>query len=147
MLRRIIIRIKQLFNRSLTENEFRLFAESALPPDETAHLEGEKTDPSVYDDPFDGEAVEVPIEDHIDLHTFAPNETRQAVEAYLEAAAEEGLRRVRIITGRGRGIQRRIIRSLLENHPGVMRFEDATPEEGGWGATIVYLGGDDGRTE
>lgn len=83
--------------------------------------------------------VEVPIEPTLDLHSFPPAEVRGVVEAYLEAAAERGLVEVRLIHGRGRGVQRRIIRSLLTRHPLVVDFHDAPADRGGWGATIARL--------
>jgi DNA-nicking Smr family endonuclease len=81
----------------------------------------------------------VPIEEAIDLHTFAPREVSAAVEAYLEAAAEKGYREVRLIHGRGKGVQRAQIRRLLSHHPLVEEFFDAPPGRGGWGATLVRL--------
>lgn len=90
------------------------------------------------DPPFD-EPVVIPIEESIDLHRFLPSETREVVEAYLEAAAERGFREVRIIHGRGRGVQRAQVRRALERSPLVLRFADAPGDRGGWGATLVWL--------
>jgi dsDNA-specific endonuclease/ATPase MutS2 len=87
------------------------------------------------------EEVVVPIEDAIDLHPFKPKEIRSVVESYLEAAVESGFREVRLIHGRGIGVQREIIRGLLSRHPSVEDFRDAPPGRGGWGATIVRLRG------
>jgi len=61
------------------------------------------------------------------------------VEEYLAAAHERGFREVRIIHGRGTGVQRSIVQALLSRHPLVSSFADAPPERGGWGATIVRL--------
>jgi len=75
----------------------------------------------------DDEPVRIPIEDSLDLHPFAPAEVRSVVESYLEAAQEEGFREVRLIHGRGQGVQRRIVQSLLAGHPlvpGVRRVSD-----------------------
>ena len=92
------------------------------------------------DEPDDDlEEIVVPIEDRIDLHCFAPRDVRSVVESYLEEAAKAGFREVRLIHGRGIGTQRKIVRSLLSGHPRVLDFGDATPERGGWGATIVRL--------
>lgn len=88
--------------------------------------------------PDDG-PVRIPIEDSLDLHAFAPSEVREVVESYLEAARESGFRDVRLIHGRGRGVQRRMIQSLLARHPLVEAFSDAPPARGGWGATLVRL--------
>jgi dsDNA-specific endonuclease/ATPase MutS2 len=85
------------------------------------------------------EEVVVPIEDSIDLHPFRPNEIRSVVESYLEEALAAGFSEVRLIHGRGIGVQREIIRSLLSRHPRVDSYRDAPSERGGWGATVVRL--------
>ncbi|MGH7843627.1 MAG: Smr/MutS family protein [Candidatus Binatia bacterium] len=96
----------------------------------------DERDPQEY--PF-GEPIILPIEDAIDLHPFSPKDIPSVVEEYLEECRKAGFREVRLIHGRGKGIQRRIIRSLLEKHPRVESFTDAPAESGGWGATIVKL--------
>jgi DNA-nicking Smr family endonuclease len=96
-----------------------------------------ETDPPGEADP--PEPIVVPVEDHMDLHAFRPADVRSVVEAYLEAARQAGFREVRLIHGRGLGVQREIVRSLLSRHPGVAAFADAPPERGGWGATVVRL--------
>ncbi len=83
--------------------------------------------------------VILPIEDSIDLHTFAPRDIPDVVESYLEAAHEEGLEEVRIIHGRGKGVQKERVRQVLEKSKLVEHFEEATPDRGGWGATVVRL--------
>lgn len=83
--------------------------------------------------------MEVPIEDSIDLHAFSPREIRSLVEEYLVACHGKGLREVRIIHGRGRGVQRGTVRAVLGRHPLVASYADAEPELGGWGATRVVL--------
>jgi dsDNA-specific endonuclease/ATPase MutS2 len=85
------------------------------------------------------EPLRIPIEDALDLHTFAPADIPSVVDEYLEEARERGFREVRLIHGRGRGVQRRIVQSVLARHPLVERFADAPPERGGWGATVVWL--------
>ncbi len=85
------------------------------------------------------EPVEVPIEDSLDLHPFAPRDIPSVVEEYLEQAAGRGFREVRLIHGRGTGTQRAIVQRLLRDHPLVARFGDAPADRGGWGATIVFL--------
>jgi dsDNA-specific endonuclease/ATPase MutS2 len=87
----------------------------------------------------DDPPVVVPIEDAIDLHPFAPAEIPSVVESYLEAAGEAGLLEVRLIHGRGRGVQRARVRQVLSRHPLVVSYRDATPERGGFGATVVSL--------
>jgi dsDNA-specific endonuclease/ATPase MutS2 len=81
----------------------------------------------------------VPIGDSLDLHSFAPADIPSVVADYLEAAHAAGFREVRLIHGRGIGFQRERVRSVLGEHPVVGSFHDATPDRGGWGATIVYL--------
>ena len=88
--------------------------------------------------PF-SEPVVLPIEDSIDLHTFSPKDIPGVVEEYLEQCRRAGIYEVRIIHGRGKGIQRQIVRSLLENHPLGLSFKDAPLESGGWGSTVVVL--------
>jgi len=80
---------------------------------------------------------EVPIEDSIDLHTFQPKEVAVVVEEYLYQAVAKGFREVRIIHGRGIGVQREIVRSILSKHPSVVSFHDA-PDHG---STTVFLCG------
>jgi len=106
---------------------------------ESDKLEITPEDASVYDDPFNGRAVAIPIENFIDLHTFSPEETTEVLEAYLEAARDKGFKKVRIIHGRGQGVQRNIVQSFLSRHYAVTGFHDARACEGGWGATIAYL--------
>ncbi len=90
-------------------------------------------------DVFEPEDVRLPIEDFLDLHSFRPRDVRSVVESYLEQAIESGFREVRLIHGRGIGVQREIVRSFLAKHPGVVSFADAPSERGGWGATVVRL--------
>ncbi len=85
------------------------------------------------------EPVRVPIEDSLDLHAFAPRDIPSVVEAYLEAAAGAGFHELRIIHGRGKGVQKEIVRQVLAGHPGVEADAEAPPERGGWGATLVWL--------
>ncbi|MCP4900994.1 MAG: Smr/MutS family protein [bacterium] len=81
----------------------------------------------------------MPVEDSIDLHSFPPRDITRVVEDYLEVAYERGFREVRLIHGRGIGVQRERVRSLLLKHAKVFEFHDAPPERGGWGATVVRL--------
>ena len=89
------------------------------------------------DDPE--EPVVLPVEEHLDLHAFAPKDVRDVVGSYLEAACEAGFEEIRLIHGRGIGVQRESVRALLARHPRVLSFADAPPERGGWGATVVRL--------
>ena len=79
----------------------------------------------------------VPIEDSLDLHPFQPRDIRSVVEEYLRAAHEAGFREVRLIHGRGQGIQRGIVQAALEKNPLVVRFDDAP--ESHLGATVAVL--------
>lgn len=81
--------------------------------------------------------MDLPIESSIDLHTFAPRDVASVVEAYVTAAWEAGLRNVRLIHGRGIGVQRGIVQQALERHPLVVEFWDAP--ESHLGATVARL--------
>jgi len=88
--------------------------------------------------PF-SEPIVLPIEDSVDLHAFHPKDIPSVVEEYLEQCKQVGFKEVRIIHGRGTGVQRNIVRSILQKHPRVLSFKDAPAEAGGWGATVVVL--------
>ena len=75
----------------------------------------------------------------LDLHSFAPQDVKNAVEAYLEEARLRGFTAVRIIHGRGMGVQREMVRSVVARTSFVVDFADAPLEAGGWGATVVTL--------
>jgi DNA-nicking Smr family endonuclease len=85
------------------------------------------------------DAVELPIEAELDLHSFAPRDVVSVVDSYLDACRERNLLEVRLVHGRGRGVQRAEIRRHLNRRADVSHFEDASPASGGWGATIVKL--------
>jgi dsDNA-specific endonuclease/ATPase MutS2 len=85
------------------------------------------------------EPIRIPITDVFDLHTVQPKEVAAVVEAYLEEAQRLGFKSVRIIHGRGIGVQREIVRAVLARTPQVIAFGDAPPEAGGWGATVARL--------
>jgi DNA-nicking Smr family endonuclease len=80
---------------------------------------------------------DVPIESSLDLHTFRPADIRSVVEEYVTAAHEAGLREIRLIHGRGKGVQRGIVQQALEQHPLVVEFWDAP--ETHLGATVAML--------
>jgi len=88
---------------------------------------------------MDDEPVPIPITDVFDLHSIAPREVKAAVEAYLEEAYRMGLKALRIIHGRGIGVQRETVRAVLARTPYVRDYRDAPAEAGGWGATLVTL--------
>ena len=79
----------------------------------------------------------IPIEGTLDLHAFAPRDIKSVVEEYVNAAHDAGLGEVRLIHGRGKGIQRGIVQQALENHPLVEAFWDAA--ESHLGATVARL--------
>jgi dsDNA-specific endonuclease/ATPase MutS2 len=85
------------------------------------------------------EPVRIPVTDIFDLHTVPPRDVKDVVEAYLEEAHALGLKALRIIHGRGIGVQREIVRAVLARTEFVLDFHDAPAEAGGWGATVVTL--------
>jgi dsDNA-specific endonuclease/ATPase MutS2 len=99
------------------------------PEDDAGDFEG--PDPDV--------SVELQISEEIDLHAFRPQDILSVVEAYLDACVERGFPEVRLVHGRGRGVQRAAIHRLLRGRPDVAHFGDASPVSGGWGATVVRL--------
>ncbi len=92
------------------------------------------------DDAPHPEAVEVPVEDVLDLHTFAARDVPALVADYLDLAALRGYTEVRIIHGKGAGVQRRIVESIAARHPAVIDTRLAGDDRGSWGATIIRLG-------
>jgi len=86
----------------------------------------------------DDDPVEIPIEDTIDLHSFLPGDVPSIVAEYLVQAAEKGYREVRLIHGRGIGVQRAAVHSVLRRHPRVISFRDADD----LGSTSVLLAAD-----
>ena len=85
------------------------------------------------------EPVPLPIEDSLDLHSFRPADVPSVVDEYLREAQARGFIEVRLIHGRGIGVQRAIVQSLLGRHPLVAGFADAPEDRGGRGATLVRL--------
>ena len=95
-------------------------------------MSGKDSDP-------DGEPVRIPVTDVLDLHTVPPRDAKAVVEAYLDEAHALGLKALRIIHGRGIGVQREMVRAVLARTPFVSDYRDAPADAGGWGATIVTL--------
>lgn len=85
------------------------------------------------------EPVSIPIDGNLDLHTFAPRETKLVVEAYLEACLEKGISQVRVIHGKGTGALRETVHACLRKNPLVQSFSLCDEHSGGWGATRVWL--------
>lgn len=97
-------------------------------------------DPEDEEDPwFEDEIVELPVTDVLDLHSFRPAEVPDVVREYLDAAYGKGFRELRIIHGKGIGVQRQTVRTLLGRDPRVEAFGDAPLEAGSWGATWVRM--------
>ena len=88
------------------------------------------------------EPIRIQITDVFDLHTIQPSDVKLVIEEYLRETRRLGFRTVRIIHGKGKGVQREIVRSILERTPFVIDWTDAPPEAGGLGATIVRLQGE-----
>lgn len=118
-------------------------AQSASSVGETA-LDAGVTDEEEVDpfNPFP-DGVRLEITDIIDLHTVRPREARKVVEEYLLEARARRFRSVRIIHGKGVGVQREMVRAILERTPFVRDWTDAPPQAGGWGATIAHLSTED----
>jgi dsDNA-specific endonuclease/ATPase MutS2 len=87
----------------------------------------------------DPEPVRIPITDVFDLHSVPPRDVAGVVEEYLLEAHAAGFRALRIVHGRGIGVQRETVRAVLRRTPFVADFGDAPAEAGGWGATLVTL--------
>ncbi|MCF8050224.1 MAG: Smr/MutS family protein [Desulfobacterales bacterium] len=87
------------------------------------------------------EPIEFPISDELDLHTFRPSEVSDLLDDYFEECLARGIFSVRVIHGKGTGALKKRVRAILEKHPLVTSYSDASPEAGGWGATRVELTG------
>lgn len=99
----------------------------------------EPPEPAPCDDEDLPDTIVLALSDVLDLHSFPPREVPDLVHEYLDAAYRSGFRRVRIIHGKGKGVQRDITRKILEGDPRVVAFGDPPAEAGGWGATWVEL--------
>jgi len=85
------------------------------------------------------EPIEIPIDGVLDLHTFQPKEVKSLLTDYFEACLEKGILSVRVIHGKGQGILKKRVQSVLRKDPDVEGFFDAPIQSGGWGATLVRL--------
>jgi len=112
-----------------------LSGEGDAPEDEEDAPEGDE-----HEAP-DGDPVTLPLTGDLDLHPFSPREIPSVVEEYVRACREQGVLRLRLAHGRGRGVQRAVVRRVLASMPEVVSFSDAPPQAGGWGATVVVLRG------
>lgn len=89
--------------------------------------------------PSKQEPIEYPIDGTLDLHQFQPKEIKDVVVDYIDACLERGIYALRIIHGKGIGVQREIVRSILAKHPAVASFRHEGGSGGAWGATVVDL--------
>jgi DNA-nicking Smr family endonuclease len=87
----------------------------------------------------DSEPIEIPIDGTLDLHTFNPREVKELLPHYLEACREKKIFEVRVIHGKGTGVLRKTVHSVLDRLPGVASYKLAGVDAGGWGATLVKL--------
>jgi DNA-nicking Smr family endonuclease len=87
----------------------------------------------------ENDPVEIPIDGVLDLHAFEPGDAKDLVSDYLSLCREKGILRVRVIHGKGTGALRETVRAVLSKTEGVISFSQAMEDEGGWGATIVFL--------
>lgn len=85
------------------------------------------------------EPIEYPINGTLDLHQFRPDEVKEVVADYIDACLERGIHALRIIHGKGIGVQREIVHSILRKHPAVASFRHEGGSGGSWGATVVDL--------
>jgi len=83
--------------------------------------------------------VKIDIEDVLDLHTFKPSDVPDLLEDYIIECVKAGIFSLSVIHGKGKGVQKKRVQNLLKNNPMVESFQDAPPEAGGWGATLVEL--------
>ena len=83
--------------------------------------------------------VEFPVDGTLDLHLFAPRDTKEVVAEYIETCLEQRIHSVRIVHGKGIGVKREIVQNLLQSHPEVSSFRHESGSGGGWGATVVDL--------
>ena len=82
---------------------------------------------------------EYPVDGTLDLHQFSPKETREVVIEYIRVCRERKISQIRIVHGKGIGVKREIVRSLLDNHPDVIAYRQEGGSGGGYGATVVDL--------
>jgi len=87
----------------------------------------------------EGDSVKIPIDGVLDLHAFSPKDVKDLVPEYLSECRSQGIYHARIIHGKGAGILQKIVQSIFEKDPIVIRFQTAHYGGGSWGATEVEL--------
>ena len=87
----------------------------------------------------ENEPIEYPIDGTLDLHQFRPNEVKDVVRDYIDCCLEKKIYNLRIVHGKGIGVQREMVHSILRQHPAVISFRHEGGSGGGWGATVVEL--------
>ena len=88
--------------------------------------------------PTNEEVVEYPIDGTLDLHTFRPQDVKEVVADYIEACLDRKIPQIRIIHGKGKGVLREIVHSVLERHPSIVSYRHESTR-GSWGATVAFL--------
>jgi DNA-nicking Smr family endonuclease len=83
--------------------------------------------------------VEYPIDGTLDLHTFMPRDIKELVPEYIKVCREKSILQIRIIHGKGKGVLRRTVHAILDDHPDVIRYWHEGSSGGSWGATVVQL--------
>jgi len=83
--------------------------------------------------------IEMPVDGTLDLHTFDPKDVKQLIPDYIETCLEKKIYRIRIIHGKGKGVLRQIVHSVLDKHPAVLSYRHESGSGGSWGATVVEL--------
>jgi len=91
--------------------------------------------------------VRLPLTGELDLHAFAPRDIPSVVEEYARACREAGVLSLRLVHGRGKGVQRAVVQRVVRSLAGVVSYHDAPPGAGGWGATLVTLAARDGSRD
>lgn len=85
------------------------------------------------------EPIRLEIDGTLDLHHFSPKDLKHLIPDYLEECRKKEIHEIRIVHGKGKGVLRRTVHSILANLPGVHSYQLAPENRGGWGATLVYL--------
>ena len=114
-------------------------ADDSPPPFDDSAPDDPSSAVPALDDPVFREPVHLPITDVFDLHSVPPKDTEAVVEEYLHECYRLGLTEIRVIHGRGIGVQRATVRLVLQRTKFVAWFGDAPAEAGGWGATVITL--------